>query len=160
MNIIIILKKRVLACARNYDVAHWFMAIAHCYLEAVLEGTRITGSFAQRWLFLPSGCFSSCRCFKDYSNLNERFHLCYQSNTYSTSQSSDLFLPHRRDSGCGPRDGCRAWHFGCLKPSNTCGKLLCQQLLNSFSGFDLDWKDMKKTLPVKELLQISKQCSC
>lgn len=85
MNIIIILKKRGLACARNYDVAHWFMAIAHCYLEAVLEGTRTTGSFAQRWLFLPSGCFSSCRCFKDYSNLNERFHLCYQSNTYSTS---------------------------------------------------------------------------
>jgi len=85
MNIIIILKKRGLACARNYDVAHWFMAIAHCYLEAVLEGTRTTGSFAQRWLFLPSGCFSSCHCFKDYSNLNERFHLCYQSNTYSTS---------------------------------------------------------------------------
>lgn len=46
------------------------------------------------------------------------------------------------------------------KALQQCGKLLCQQLLNSFSGFDLDWKDMKKTLQVKKLLQISKQCSC
>lgn len=59
-----------------------------------------------------------------------------------------------------------AQQFGCLaernlKPSNTKGgKQLCQQLLRFFSGSDLDWKDMKKTLQFKELLQISKQCSC
>lgn len=142
------------------------MAIPYWYLEAALEGIRTIDSSRQRWLSLPSRFFffplSHC-CLKANTNLNKTLHLCHQYNTQCTLSCVNHACCAGGTGGAAVR--LRPWCFRWLvqwnQPSITkYGRLLCQRFLNLFSGFDLDWKDMRKTLQVEELFQISKQWSC